>query len=57
MLLKKKVPKYCWDYLSVFGEKELEHLPEYKLQDHAIDLKKEEIEKIKIKVYPMSNNK
>ena len=55
--LEEKVPQYCWDYLSVFGEKELECLPEHKPWDHAIDLKEEEIEKMKVKVYPISNNK
>lgn len=50
------VPTEYHGHAKVFSEKELEHLPEHKPWDHAIDLKPDAPETMQTKIYPMSLN-
>jgi len=51
--VKKLVPERFYQWIKVFGKKQLERMPTRKLWDHAIDVK-EGFMLRKGKVYPLS---
>ena len=50
---KKLVPEKFHRWIKVFGKKQLERIPTWKIWDHAIDIKERFVPR-KEKVYPLS---